>query len=74
VPESALAFTWCQVPVIYRLAEEPHPSLIVTCRDGGETSLDSVELPAADSASLFRRDGRLRQLTVTVGPDTLFAL
>ncbi len=74
VPDAALAFTWCQVPVIYRLTEEPSPSLTIAYRDGGEMSLDSVELPSEHTASLFRRDGRVRQLTVTVGPDTLFAL
>jgi len=74
IPDAALAFTWCQVPVVYRLADGTGPALTIAYADGAERSLDSTELPAQDSASLFRRDGRVRQLTVTIGPDTLLTI
>ncbi|HZX23295.1 MAG TPA: hypothetical protein VFF18_07160 [Woeseiaceae bacterium] len=74
IPDAGLAFTWCQVPVVYRLADEPASSLTVTYRDGTEQSCETNGLSAEDSASLFRRDGRIRQLTVTVNPNTLLAL
>ncbi len=74
IPDAGLAFTWCQVPVVYRLAEGPAASLTITYRDGTEQSRETTGLSAGDSASLFRRDGRIRRLTVTVKPDTLLAL
>lgn len=74
VPEGGLAYTWCQVPVVYHLADEPASSLTVTYRDGTERSRETHGLSAEDSASLFRRDGRIHRLTVTVNPNTLLLL
>jgi len=74
IPDAGLAFTWCQVPVVYRLADGPASPLTVTYRDGTSQSRETNGLSAEDSASLFRRDGRIRRLTVTVNPDTLLAL
>ncbi len=74
VPDAGLAYTWCQVPVVYRLAEGPASSLTVAYRDGTECSRETNGLSAEDSASLFRRDGRIRRLTLTVNPSTLLVV
>ncbi|MBT8423102.1 MAG: hypothetical protein KJP03_08310, partial [Gammaproteobacteria bacterium] len=72
VPPRGLAFTWCQVPVIYQLSDT-NGSIVITRDDGTEDTVDQLELPAAISAELFRRSGRIRKLTVSLSADSLFS-
>jgi hypothetical protein len=65
VPANCLAFTWCQVPVIYRLDDGAEPSLTITRDDGTEQALKERTLSAEDSASIFERNGRIRALSAT---------
>jgi hypothetical protein len=73
VPARGLAFTWCQVPIIYELVDGAAPAVTVHYADGQLQSMGELNLSAEDSATLFRREGRLRRIHVTFGPDTLFA-
>lgn len=73
VPAAGLAFTWCQVPVIYELNDDAEPAVSVIRDDGTELRLAQLALPAAESAEWFRRSGRVRQLTVTVRRNMLFS-
>jgi len=73
VPADGLAFTWCQVPVVYRLTRDQAPGITLTLSDGATRHYADATLGADDSASLFRRSGRIRHLTVHVHPDQLFA-
>ncbi|MGC3999327.1 MAG: hypothetical protein QM767_18555 [Anaeromyxobacter sp.] len=66
VPAGALAFTYCQVPVIYRLAATPRVEL--TAADGAARSFPGDTLDAATSAELFGRTGSVRLLTVDTQP------
>ncbi len=72
VPANGLAFTWCQVPVIYRLDDDAEPALAINYENGTEQKLAELSLPAAESSALFGRSGRIRRLTVTFGSDFLF--
>ena len=72
LPGASLAFTWCQVPIVYQLADVPEPVLRVTRDDGREVQLPRAELPGEDSSELFRRSGRIRKVTVVLGKNTLF--
>jgi hypothetical protein len=72
VPAAGLAFTWCQVPVIYRLDDAVEPTMTILLDDGAEQVLTQLALPAAESAELFQRSGRIRQLNVTFGKQLLF--
>jgi hypothetical protein len=72
VPGGTLAFTWCQVPVVYRLGERPSHALTLFLDDGQERRLQDAALAAEDSSSLFRRDGRIRRIEVAIHPDQLF--
>ncbi len=72
VPAAGLAFTWCQVPIVYELDDRAEPSLTITRDDGGQQVLRTLALPAAESSELFRRSGRIRQIAVTIGPDALY--
>ena len=73
VPARGLAFTWCQVPVIFSLDDSVEPALTVTRDDGSQQTFDELALPAEDSRALFERTGDIRQLTVTFNRDRLFA-
>ena len=64
VPPSGLAFTWCQVPIVYRLLGEGRATLAVTWQDGRTQTLPTPSLPAEISAEFFRRSGRIRQISL----------
>jgi hypothetical protein len=60
-----LAFTLCQVPVIYRLGSRR----IVVVEAGGSThELPGDTLDPEWSSALFRRDGRLHRIEVETAP------
>jgi hypothetical protein len=61
---SALAFTWCQVPIVYRLCSENRATLTITCRDGSIQRLPEPSLPAHLSSELFRRSGHICQISM----------
>jgi hypothetical protein len=71
VAAGGLAFTWCQVPIVYELVDDP-PSVTVTWDTGESQTLAQLALPADASANLFQRNGRIRQLTVRFGKNLLF--
>ncbi|MGB5721914.1 MAG: hypothetical protein WBM34_14570 [Woeseiaceae bacterium] len=73
IPAGGLAFTWCQVPVVYRIADDAPPSLAVTWADGKEQTHAQLALTAETSAELFRRSGRVRLITIAIRTDQLFA-
>ncbi len=70
VPENGLAFTWCQVPIVYVLGETD--SLEVQWSDGQQQTLPSLALPAELSSEIFMRNGKIQQLTLQLKPDVLF--
>ena len=72
VPTHGLAFTWCQVPVVYQLDDEVEACLTITWDDGNRQSLAQLALPAEHSTELFQRSGRIRELTLVLGTKQLF--
>ncbi len=72
VPASSLAFTWCQVPVIYTLSDAAEPSVTLTTGGDKKTTLAGNALGASDSAEIFARSGSVTQIIVTLNPDMLF--
>jgi hypothetical protein len=58
----SLAFTLCQVPVVYTLGNLHR--IAVKFVDGSETHVDGDTLTSDISGELFRRTGRIRHLTV----------
>jgi hypothetical protein len=71
VPERALAFTWCQVPVVYRLVEDAEPTIVLSLDDGETSSLPGLSLPDDMSAELLDRSGHVRQIQVSFPSSTL---
>ena len=62
VPASGLAFTWCQVPLVYHLDESARPDVTIT-RGGGERQvMPGLTLPAEVAQEVFQRRGRIRRI------------
>ena len=72
LPAKSLAFTWCQVPFVFVLADAAVPGLDIEFDDGTTSHHDVAGLPADLGKHLFERTGRIRKVTVTVIADTLF--
>jgi hypothetical protein len=62
----SLAFTYCQVPVVYRLGDVAGVELERS--DGRVERVDGALLDRAQSLALFERRGAIRRVTVTVAP------
>jgi hypothetical protein len=71
VPASGLAYTWCQVPVVYQLHGQGRPSLTITLEDGSSQTHPQLSLSAELSSELFRRSGRIRQLSLALPKEAL---
>ena len=72
VPAGGLAFTWCQVPVLYVIDDDAEPTLVIRLDDGTEKELAQTRLPAQESSELFKRSGRIQQLSLTFQTASLF--
>jgi hypothetical protein len=68
-----LAFTWCQVPILYRLDDAAPAGIMIEGSDGRTRRVEGLQLSAEDSVALFTRCGEIRQLAVTFGSDALLA-
>jgi len=74
VPASGLAFTWCQVPIVYHLRSAGRPALTVTRQDGSSESMRQLSLPTELSAEVFRHSGQIRQITVDLPTEALLGV
>ena len=73
LPENGLAFTWCQVPIIYQLNDDVKPGLCIHWNDGSSKSGDDLLLSVEESAMLFQRSGEIMQLSLQLNRDLLFS-
>ena len=73
IPAKSLAFTWCQVPIIYQLDDESNQSLSIEWDDGSQQSFNELILKTNESKELFLRTGRIRKITLVMGLAQLFS-
>jgi hypothetical protein len=66
LPAGSLAFTLCQVPVVYHLGEPRR--LAITGADGAVRELPGDTLDAAGSAALFERSDQVARIDVWTSP------
>lgn len=64
LPTDSLAFTYCQVPIVYTLSEAYE--LKVTQRDGTAFTSASNELDRINSSKLFSRTGEITSIHVSI--------
>jgi len=65
----SLAFTYCQVPVIYRIADAP--GLTASFKDGQLRTFEGLELDEETSRHIFNRTGQVSLIEVAVPAEML---
>jgi hypothetical protein len=70
IPSDALAFTYCQVPFIYRITDKQETSIIVY-QCGKETTLVGHAISLNISASIFERDATVDKVVVNIPASVL---
>jgi hypothetical protein len=63
LPAGSLAFTYCQTPIIYRLADKP--GIVVHAKNGARKQTGPA-LDDATSRAIFGRTGEIRRITVAI--------
>jgi hypothetical protein len=74
LPATALAFTWCQVPVIYRLVDTDAPALTLVFEYGITKESRKLSLSESMSAELFQRSGHIQQINITLSHEQLLTV
>ncbi len=62
--EKSLAFSFCQVPVIYRISSED--AVEITFKDGSTKMIHALKLDESSSQMLFERSGEIIQIQVSL--------
>lgn len=70
VPASSLAFSWCQVPIVYVLDSSNNARVVIERLDSTRETRDGMELGRNDLSALTARSGEIRQLTIHI-PDKM---
>lgn len=73
VPRSGLAFSWCQLPLVYQRVDHGSSSLTVTWQTGEKQTLPDLALPPEIAKELFRRSGAIRQIDLSITNSALFS-
>jgi len=68
-----LAFTWCQIPIIYQLDDKAPSQLEIHFHDGSKQVQTNLIVPALGSHEIFLRSGEIKQLTLTITNKQLFS-
>ncbi|MCB9035526.1 MAG: hypothetical protein H6557_02790 [Lewinellaceae bacterium] len=66
LPAGSLGFTYCQVPIVYKLSEKR--GIAIFAGDGAARQLEGLEMEAADSARIFGRSGDIARIEVQLQP------
>ncbi|MEM7573059.1 MAG: hypothetical protein AAF433_09165 [Bacteroidota bacterium] len=69
VPADGLCFTYCQVPIIYRIAEKE--KLVVHLSNGEIRTSAGLHLDHDSSTQVFQRSGTIARIEVSLTPDHL---
>ncbi|MCG7587971.1 hypothetical protein, partial [Photobacterium sp. OFAV2-7] len=66
LPEDTLAYTYCQVPVIYRLLEEGEGAIKVVLNNNDSVFVPGLSLGDEFSHHIFARSGTVKEITVSI--------
>lgn len=69
LPEHSVAFTCCQIPVVYRISD--HNGLEIKFSDGSAKTIENSTLSRELSQKLFNRSGDISQITVALNEKQL---
>lgn len=62
--KDSLAFTYCQIPIVYKLATEN--GLQVGLRNGKSVEIESLNLDKSNTKKVFERTGEITQINVSI--------
>ncbi|MDD1793316.1 hypothetical protein LRP50_09280 [Enterovibrio sp. ZSDZ42] len=68
-----LAFTYCQVPFLYRLSDKQQMQIVVKMKSGEVIALDGTTLSAAICKHIFTRTGDVESVSVDLPESVLYA-
>lgn len=69
IEKGSLCFTYCQVPVVYALADENR--LTIVYKNGAMTTLNDLTIDEDNSLKIFERTGEVVQIHVQIKPSIL---
>ena len=69
LPKNSLGFTYCQVPIIYQLAEVD--TIEVEYANGKNKSFEGLSLDSSVSKSVFTRNSEIEYIKVYIHPSIL---
>jgi len=64
VPVSAIAFTYCQIPIVYEISNKR--KVIINYSDGTNNNLTTNTLNILESKDVFKRSGKIQSILVQV--------
>ena len=64
IPSNSLAFTYCQVPIIYHISDKDHLEIIF--KDGTSSKIDVLVIDRITSEKIFKRTGDIVQINANV--------
>ena len=71
IPENSMAFTWCQLPIVYTVGEEARKCITIHWRNGTKQTHEGLTLNRDLSSMIFKRTGDMRSLYITISSDLL---
>ncbi len=71
ITKDSLAFTWCQIPVVYFLSET-NTSLNIDMEDGSQEVINERQLTKELSNEIFVRSGKIKQISLHISHTSLF--
>jgi hypothetical protein len=69
ISPGSLAFTYCQIPIIYKIHDEP--SINIEYQDGRKEKIEETTLPFDISNTIFCREGKIRKMEVCIPSKTI---
>ena len=64
IPSNSLAFTYCQVPIIYHISDKDHIEIIF--KDGTSSKIDALVIDLKTSEKIFKRTGDIVQINAYI--------
>lgn len=71
LPENSLAFTWCQLPIVYTIREDKTESITIIWRNGKKQTQDGLTLVRDLSSRIFKRTGEISSLYIQLNANIL---
>tara|TARA_Y100000817_G_scaffold101908_1_gene79694 strand:- start:8551 stop:11931 length:3381 start_codon:yes stop_codon:yes gene_type:complete len=72
IKKNQIGFTYCQVPIIYTLFDQPQARIRLILDDKSGIELIGNKLTKIQSHNIFNRNGKINQINVFFNKETLF--